>query len=405
MKKPEKKIRQLIESVAGHPYFGAFTAIATVLAGGLASFFTDSIKESYWPFFVGPISWGATAFWFTVGLAGTCLGAGQWAQAQKSDRAAKKLESMVAKLETLPTGGFLPEWKETCRIALQDCCLSLMNPQGTITDLEQRIRNVLGSIAIIAQQYDKAGEVEYAASIMLWRECDDAFQVNLECSEPVVVAPWFQGDQRAQGVLELVPSLSTAYTGSLNNFSSDPRAVPLVLPVPIDTSVVYDQLNKVRTPVLPGATWAFVHTAFAQFPDVSEFARWIDDETSIDAHAAKRMKDYFRESEGKHIQSFGSVPILVKSFSGTQQTKHVGVLNLHSAETGLLADNGQTLFVPLLEPFLVVLSVLLLQREDMLVAAQAAAAYATGQATAQTVPTAKQAELEGEQGARADTRQ
>jgi hypothetical protein len=371
MKYFRKDFRQLIEDFTGHPYFGAFTAIATVLAGGLASFFTESIKESYWPLFFGPISWGATGFWFAVGLAGACLGAGQWAQAQKSDRAGKRLESMVAKLETLPTGGFLPEWKETCRIALQDCCLSLMNPQGTIVELEQRIRNVLGSIAIIAQQYDKAGDTEYAASVMLWRKCDTAFRVSLECPHPVVVATWFQGDERAQGVLELIPSLSTSYTsGSADEFSTDPKAVALVLPVPRDTSVVYDQTNAVRTPVLPGATWAFVHTAFAQFPDVREFARWIDDETSIDAHGAKRMKDYFREREGKHIQSFGSVPILVKSFSGTPQTERVGVLNLHSVETGLLADNGQTLFVPLLEPFLVVLSVLLLQREDMLAANQ-----------------------------------
>lgn len=405
MKNSNRNFKYIVEDFAGHPYFGAFTAIVTVLAGGLASFFTDAIKESYWPFFVGPISWGATGFWLAVGLAGTCLGAGQWAQAQKSDRAAKKLESMVAKLETLPTGGFLPEWKETCRIALQDCCISLMNPKGTIAELEQRIRNVLGSIAIIAQQYDKAGEVEYAASIMLWRRCDDAFHVNLECSEPVVVAPWFQGDRRAQGVLELIPSLSTAYNGAASNFLKDPKAVPLVLPVPNDTSVVYDQLNKVRTPVLPGATWAFVHTAFAQFPDVREFARWIDDETSIDAHAAKRMKDYFRESEGKHIQSFGSVPILVKSFSGTEQPIHVGVLNLHSAETGLLADNGQTLFVPLLEPFLVVLSVLLLQREDMLLEARTVATQATSQATSHAMSTAEQATLEGEQVAPAAERQ
>jgi hypothetical protein len=371
MKNENKSMKQLVEYVSSHPYFGAFTAIVTVLAGGLASFFTDSIKESHWPFFMGPISWGATGFWFAVGLAGACLGAGQWAQTQKSDRAARKLESMVAKLETLPTGGFLPEWKETCRIALQDCCLSLMNPLGKIAEHEQRIRNILGSIAIIAQQYDKANGIEYAASVMLWRECDAKFHVKLECSQPVIVAPWFQGDERVRGILELIPNLSTSYTNtSTGAFSNDPKAVPLVLPVPQDTSVVYDQTNKVRTPVLPGATWAFVHTAFAQFPDVSEFARWIDEETSIDAHAAKKMKDYFRESEGKHIQSFGSVPILVKGFSGTPHTQHVGVLNLHSVATGLLADNGQTLFVPLLEPFLVVLSVLLLQREDMLAAQQ-----------------------------------
>lgn len=369
-----ENFKERLEKGASHPSFGAFTAIVTVLAGGLASFFTDDIKASYlhmWPFAHGQIFWGATWFWVAVGLTGACLGTGQWAQAGKSDRAAKRLETMVTKLETLPTGDFLPEWKETCRIALQDCCTSLLMEQSTIAVLEQRIRNVLGSIAIIAQQYDKAGDTEYAASVMLWRACDESFRVTLESPAPVVVVPWFQGDQRARGVLELIPSLSTCYTsGSTGTFEGDLRAVPLVLPVPLDTSSVYDKKNKRRTPVLPGATWAFVHSSFAQFPDVSEFAKWIDDETSIDAHAAKKMKDYFREGKGKHIQSFGSVPILLKSFSGTHQTRHVGVLNLHSVETGLLADNGQTLFVPLLEPFLVVLSILLLQREDMLAAQQ-----------------------------------
>jgi hypothetical protein len=45
MKYSREDFRQLVEDFAGHPYFGAFTAIATVLAGGLASFFTESIKS------------------------------------------------------------------------------------------------------------------------------------------------------------------------------------------------------------------------------------------------------------------------------------------------------------------------------------------------------------------------
>jgi hypothetical protein len=239
-------------------------------------------------------------------------------------------------------------------------------PAKSVAAVEQLIRNLIASIAHIAQQFDRAGNVQYGAGVMLWRAADAGSKVVLEGANPIIVVPWFQGDQRASGVLELVPALSAVVVRAPTPpCAADPNAHSLVLPVPADVSPVYDNRHQPRTAVLPGSASAFVLSEFAHFLDIGRFVEWIDERTSIDHHASKAMKDYFLSGGGRHIQSFCSLPILPPRSARGDGT-NVGVLNLYSVQKGLLAENGQTLFVPLLEPFLVILSMLLLDRQDLL---------------------------------------
>jgi|GEM_PF-2051391 len=352
------------EIVGSRAYFGAITAVISVLAGVWASIFTDDIKSSVllFPFLTSSLNWSATSFWILVFLAGLCFGIAQWAQARKSGRATGKLEAMVAKLETLPTGNFLPNWQESCRISLFGVFYSVLNKSQTISGVEEVIIMVLDSIIQTAQQFDKVWDnTEYAASIMIWRPVDKNHWVKLETANPTVTIPWFQGDQRAIGVLELIPSLSTTALPGASTLKPDARCVNLVMPVPALKNPVIVK-NKEMSPILPGAVWAFCREEMAQFTDVSKYVEWLEKQTSIDPHSAKAMTDYFHTGKGQHIKSFCSLPIILPHSSPNIP---IAVLNIHSTDVGLLAENGQTLFAPLLEPFLNMLSILLVERERL----------------------------------------
>jgi len=69
----------------------------------------------------------------------------------------------------------------------------------------------------------------------------------------------------------------------------------------------------------------------------------------------------------KDIGSFASIPILAPTpNAGTSDNPPLGVLNINSNKKNILKDNGQTLFVPLLEPFLILLATLIVERTGML---------------------------------------
>jgi len=363
------------ENIAGNPVFGGITAIISVVAGGLASFFTDEIKSAIYPFFWlkdGVFSWTATSFWASVIAAGMCLAAGQWSQSRKADRSSKRLEAMVAKLETLPTARFLPDWRSLCRLTLE-CLFVATREQSDRETLEQLIRNVLGAIALVAKGFDEVLDGEYTANVMLWHKCDLVNQVKLEGTNHQNPMKWNNGDSGTQGILELVPMLSATCEPDENGkFSPDPNAKWFILPVADNTLPVFDGNNNERNQVLPGATSSFVAEEFILFINVNEFARAIDDKTSINAHEAKALKDYFKEGEGRHIKSFGSIPIipivsiLGNDPQGISHSQAIGILNIHSTRPNMLANNASELFLPLLEPFLVTLFALLNQRQVLL---------------------------------------
>ncbi len=94
----------------------------------------------------------------------------------------------------------------------------------------------------------------------------------------------------------------------------------------------------------------------------------MDNKSALDLSTINKVKSYFdMQGDGENILSFGSIPILSPSQkANVSNDTPLGVLNIHSAEENLLQDNGQTLFAPLLESFLMLLSVLILKRGELL---------------------------------------
>lgn len=74
------------------------------------------------------------------------------------------------------------------------------------------------------------------------------------------------------------------------------------------------------------------------------------------------LKEYFTTGAGKKIRSIASQPLLLPSSQA--QFSPIAVLNLHSDHENILQDSGQTLFIPLIEPFCVILATRLEKRAE-----------------------------------------
>ena len=115
-------------------------------------------------------------------------------------------------------------------------------------------------------------------------------------------------------------------------------------------------------PVLPGAAWAFVHREFAGFDTIEKLDRWLEERCSAAGQNKERIRQYFRQGgTGAHIQSFASMPLLALG-PASDSARPLGVLNLHSEQPGLAAERGGDRLSPLMEPFRMMLSILLTVR-------------------------------------------
>lgn len=348
-----------METAAAHPFFGGATAFVTIMAGALASFYTSEIKNNLTPFWgADSFSSHASYFWACVILAGVFFVSSQWAQTRRAARATSKLEEMINRLQTLPADGYLPSYQSCYRIAASNALAVIYSQSATLTQVEAAIRTVLGAILETARDFDRSGDTLYCANIMLWREGG----VGLEAPTPIHLVQGGNGCPQFAGLLELMPNLSTSTANQA--YARDSHAKPVTLPVPRDSAPVRNKNQELAYPMLPGAPWAFVNRVFASYNSIKSLFNWLDTKSSADLHTIESIKKYFRDGDGKNIRSFGSIPILLPTASApTEDSFPIGVLNLHSAQENILKDNGQTLFAPLLEPFLILLSVLLIARE------------------------------------------
>lgn len=359
-------LKAKVEWIASLPFFGGATAVLMIMAGALASFFTEEIKTNLTPFWSSSsVSIKATTFWFCIFSAGFFLGLGEWAQNRKVTRTANSLENMVKRLNTLPADGYLPSYQSCYRVAAAITYSVTYHPNPTILQVEEAIRNVIGAILETARDFDQGGDSSYCGNIMLWRENGD----SIEAASPIHIVNYVKGDPQVSGLLELIPELSTTTEGN-ERYDKDLSIKSIILQIPSDASPVHDKEMNLRYPLLPGAPLAFINKVFVSYESISKLHEWIDTKCGLEARAISKIKSYFSHGDGKSIRSFCSIPILLPTKDANTGTANpIGILNLHSAEEGILQDNGQTLFAPLLEPFLMLLSLLLLKRKDISIAA------------------------------------
>lgn len=353
--------------VAG-PFFGAVTTLAILMAGAMASFFTNEIKDnSAFALRHGySLSWTATGFWAACLVAGLCFFGTQWAQARQTRKTNDKLEGIVARLRTLPSEDYLPSYREAFRQAGLLSMAALLAETASKDEVSKAIQAVLRAIVETARSFDSADTSSiYSASLMLFRRNTTEF----ECTEPVYQIDGMN-DSELAGFLELIPALTVASSPAAEHREN----VSLVLPIPRDQSPLREENGHDRFRILPGAPWAYVFKSPVCFVQMPHFFDNLRDCSSLDHHNMAKVRAYFDSGPAREVRSFSSFPILEPRFGDTGV---VAVLNLHSSEPGLLQDNGPELFAPLLEPFQLPLSLLIVSRSSLSSPTSALAASGT----------------------------
>lgn len=383
----ESAADKVIERVVTSPTFSAVITLLIVLAGAAASLFTEAIRAFGTPFGhlpSGTASVGAAAFWLLVVLAVALLVLNQAGIYRRSTREQQAMTSSLAQLDlavrrlnTLPSENFLPSFQDSFREAIGVALLPVVDEGAGIDQVNAAVRAVLAAIADTAKDFDGApSDTIYGANIMIFRGREQLSQIT-DALQLVHVGP---SHIEYSGALELLPQLSTctAEPGKV-----DRRTSPISLPVPSDNADYYDSGSRAtKSVVIPGAPTSYVKATFDAFATIDAFLQRLHDHTSLDRRLVGRVQDYFTIGPGKDIKSFASLPIVGFAEPGSGEAgarsndpqsasvmTPLGVLNIHSQRPGLLADNGATLFAPLMGPFLSLLAILLVHRQELAVAA------------------------------------
>jgi hypothetical protein len=305
-----------LEKLFLNPFIGGVTAVLTVLAGAMASFYTAEIKANLvpWPWTAfAELSVQASGFWASIFAVGTLFVGAQWASHRQSTRAreaariqVQALSSLVSRIETLPSEDFLASYQTFVRNAGRSALVAINSPDNAAL-LDPAIRNILAAILEVARKYDSAEpEATYAANIMLFR-ADQPMEAKKPVSIVDHVAAGAAGEPGLEGVLEVVRSLST--TSNLPGNGPDQDVAELVIPVPKETKPAKSGNLAEVHPVLPGAAWAFVYKEFAGFATLDKLDEWLRLRSSASPESKEAIRSYFREGgAGAKISSFASRP-------------------------------------------------------------------------------------------------
>ena len=376
-----QKVRRFTSS----PAFGGVTTLVIVLAGAAASLFTEGIRVNVWGIPDGDSRLGAVLFCLLAAAAVFLLFLNQRGLFRESDgahveltEALGRLDNAVKRLNTLPSEDFLPAYKDQYAEALAATTIVLLDPRTEVGDVERAIRAVLAALVDTAKDYDNANkDTVYAASVMLFRRNSTPCAID-GMQDLIKISP---DSVDHAGVLELVPTLSTS---SAARGGVDQETRPISLPIPCDTTDLFDHKTETdRSPVIPGAPAAYLHGSYEAFASIKILLNRLED-TSIDRKQVEAIRRYFVNGPGQHIRSFVSLPILPLGLQGSSArsksppgaaprtdlspTSALGVLNLHSVRPGLLADNGEHLFAPLMSTFAALVGILIVRRQELLAA-------------------------------------
>lgn len=359
----------------GSPGFAAVVTLLAVLAGAAASLFTEGIRAH------GGIAipdaesgWGAFAFWTLTGIAMLAVVANQRILSDKSEhqRAAlseslAQLDSAVRRLNTLPNEGFLPSFQDSFGEAFALAVMAIAEPKVTPAQVEAAIRAVLAALTDTAKDFDGAAQnTVYSAHVLLFRPRGEAPQTSDALGLPQVTP----NHSEYSGALEVIVELSTT---SRSPGDIDTGLSCIHLPIPTDGADYFDvATGRMKSRLIPGAPSAFVKGTFDAFTTIDDFMLRLR-ESSIDRVHVGTIQQYYTQGAGRGVRSFATIPIMDLTAIGQESdeadvgasARSLAVLSLQSEKEGLLADNGATLFAPLAGPFLNVLAILLLRRQEV----------------------------------------
>ena len=265
------------------------------------------------------------------------------------DEYEKELKKHLADLKTMPPKTFLLSAKEAFE-ASYISCREVLDHGDTEPDklerLERGIRQVLRSILFLASEFEPDFGLysHFATNVMLFHSVDDlseAEQKLLEdrlvfCDESTTIA-------RLGAVLDLRTQMSTTIKASVEGEPDETLVRGFALPIPRTGH------SGTKTRIIPGApaaAWYGNRQAMDDTRTMHEACRKHGDFTEP---VLDEIKQYFDHGDGQDIRSFICIPLYgscaVKASDGTieDQDELVGVLNIHSDQTGLLSDENEPL--------------------------------------------------------------
>lgn len=370
--------------------FPAFVALVGALAGFWSSLFSTELKEGLKQFlehgFSGKFSSDACtgvvlvfAFFVLYALQQTAKNMQDEDARQSMLAETDKLKLLVERLETLPPDGFLQEFQALYKEVANLPLAPLLDEDTSSADIEQAIRTVLIAIASLAQKFDGKVESEkYVANLML---CKTNAQIqNLNSKDkadlesrlifcPDLPVPKLGG---LAAVLDLVPQLSSDFSGQLQN---DAHIPSIALPVPERLDVDLGPTLGQRYTVLPGGPFVAALRQYAAFESIRALLSWCDNKADFTQSTILEINQFFHNGAGANIKSFISVPVCIitqksappfdvfgglpREIDTDRREDCLAVLNIHSKSEKILGASGYGMFVPIIEPFIHVLGLLL----------------------------------------------
>ena len=353
-----KKKPPILYRIASRPLFSAVASVVAILAGALASFFTDSIRMSLglppsptsgdgFAYSNFHVTLEAKVFWSLVLLAIVMFALSKAADARGARSNHSEIADMLNRAQSLPSDDFLKHYQEIFEGATKYASIPILNDDAAIRDVESAIRVLLGAIVKLALVYDEVDEAEttYSANVMVLEKKWELDALAVVCDVDHLV------EASHIGVLSTFSELSTSSTAldepdaSLPNFS-----------LPVHKK---EEGRRGRTNILPGAPEAYAGHTFCRY-DSREILFVALDEKMADHNQAEAIKRYFTSGGGEAIRSFVCIPIPAVSMVGADAAGRacLGVLNVHANRVGLLAYAGER-FVPIVMPLVYQVSLLL----------------------------------------------
>ena len=299
----------------------------------------------------------AVAFWALVIGAIVLFSWSRYADGAMAKNSHDDLAALLDELRTLPSTRFMQTFKRTVHKSHKIALLAMafadaprFSAAERRREIDRAIRTILGNIVGLAKDFQPTKAV-FGANVMLFSKNWDKVKLGR------VLDVGHLSESSHIGTLEIFQSLSTT---SLNPRSPDQKVPEIALPVHKSEPV-----HQGYTNILPGAPETFLTGRFYRCVSHENLFEHLSARYA-DKNQADALRRYFSTGEGQAIKSFVCIPIVKpqgnENASGQEsESNFLGVLNIHSSESGLL-PKGEELFWPVVSALVSLVAVLIESR-------------------------------------------
>jgi hypothetical protein len=365
-------LKKWLVPIGNSPVITGVAAVLSVLAGALASFFTNSIRTSlalpadpsrgntiattnfHW-------TGEATIFWLLVALTVILFGLSKFSDSEVDNAHKRTLNDRLHGLESMPPEAFLKILEReytTAREAVAQATATYGQSGGTLppSQIDQNIQTVLKAFATLAKAYD--GHVDSTYRVYVLRLTRKDWPV-----------------EKLKRAVDLDNLPRQAQFGCLEAFA------PLCFPTaasPVDRTElgpltefavpVYDlDKSKHEKDFLPGAPRALLSERIYECESVPQLMSRLKAELH-DEHQAVKLEQFFETGPGRSVMSFIALAIPTNKWAPQislhwQGSQFCGALVVETDHEHLLR-NANGFFYPVVRPLLFMLADLLAMRKD-----------------------------------------